>query len=271
MGKKEKIINIILNVTIVITSFLLFIDIVLNFQTTVLRKDYSSFLGYSIFEIKTGSMAGNIEIGDWILVKNTKNVELNDIITFEENDNFITHRVIENYSDVYVTKGDSNNSKDAPIKREQIVGKVVKVLPRFGVFKNVFLNAKVLIPFIIVLLIVVSLFDKKSNEKKINFLGIGKTKKTNDYDINDADSESVKTIKKVFADVGNGDKTISKTVVLSRIDVNMRSQTLNDLKDVFENTLEANKTLEKDTHEECNYDEPIIIGVLDEDNIEELL
>ena len=40
----------------------------------------------------------------------------------------------------YVTKGDANNSKDEPISKEQIVGKVVKIIPGFGIIRKTILN-----------------------------------------------------------------------------------------------------------------------------------
>ena len=43
--------------------------VAINFQTMFLGKAYNNFFGYSFFEVETGSMAGTIEIGDWIVVK----------------------------------------------------------------------------------------------------------------------------------------------------------------------------------------------------------
>ena len=123
-----KIINILLNIFIVIFGILLLISIYNNIQINILKNDYSSFFDYSIFEVQTGSMSGEIESGDWVVVKVTKDIELDDIITFKQGDEFTTHRVIEKYNDTYVTKGDVNNSKDQPITDDDIVGKVVKVL-----------------------------------------------------------------------------------------------------------------------------------------------
>jgi signal peptidase I len=154
----EKILNVVTTIIII----LLFISVVASFQTTFFGKKYNSFFGYSLFEIETASMSGKLEIGDWILVKITDDVKLNDIITFEENGSFITHRIVEQYKDTYVTKGDSNNAKDTPIKKEQVVGKMIKVIPKFGIIKKTFFNPKVLIILIITIVVGSSLFDKTS-------------------------------------------------------------------------------------------------------------
>src|SRR5574344_402147 len=119
----EKILNIALDILIVIFGFILLVSIYNNIQIKILGNSYSSFFGYSTFEVQTGSMADAINPGDWIIVKYAKNVKLNDIITFEKDGDFITHRVVEVYKETYVTMGDANNSKDDAISKNQVVGK----------------------------------------------------------------------------------------------------------------------------------------------------
>jgi len=156
----EKIMNIILNTLIVIFSVLLIITIYNNIQTKILKNSYSSFFGYSMFEVQTGSMADTINIGDLIVVKYAKNINLNDIVTYEHKGEFITHRVIEVYKETYVTKGDFNNAKDDPIAKEQIVGKVIKIFPHFGIFRKTLLNPIVLLALIITIALAMQAFKK---------------------------------------------------------------------------------------------------------------
>lgn len=150
-GIYEKIINIILDILIFIFGIFLIISIYNNVQIKILGNEYSSFFGYSTFEVQTGSMADTINPGDWIVVKVTKNIKLNDIITYSQKGEFITHRVVETYKENYITKGDANNSKDDPINKSQIVGKVVKILPAFGIIRKTFFNPLVLITLIFTL------------------------------------------------------------------------------------------------------------------------
>ena len=170
----EKIVNIILDILIFMFGIILLISIYNNVQIKVLGNEYSSFFGYSMFEVQTGSMADTINPGDWIVVKTTKNIELNDIITYQEKGEFITHRVIENYKDTYVTKGDANNSKDDPINKDKIVGKVEKILPGLGIIRKTFFNPLVLITLIITLYTISYLLRSTSkkdddNNKKFNY------------------------------------------------------------------------------------------------------
>jgi len=150
-GIYEKIVNMILDILIVIFGIFLLISIYNNVQVKILGNEYSSFFGYSTFEVQTGSMADTINPGDWIVVKITKNIKLDDIITYSQKGDFITHRVVETYKDSYITKGDANNSKDDAINKEQIVGKVVKILPGFGIIRKTFFNPLVLITLIFTL------------------------------------------------------------------------------------------------------------------------
>lgn len=163
-GIFKKIINIALDVFIVILGVILLITVYNNIQVKILGHDYASFFGHSVFEVQTGSMGEIIEPGDWIVVKYEKNIKLNDIVTFEHKGEYITHRVIEAYNGTYVTKGDANTAKDAPISKEQIVGKVVKVIPNFGILRKTIFNPIVLIAIIITLFFLNQVFKKTTKE-----------------------------------------------------------------------------------------------------------
>ena len=80
----EKLINIFLNILIFIFGVFLLISIYNNIQINILGNDYSSFFGYSMFEVRTGSMKDAINPGDMIVVKNEPDIKLNDIITYKE-------------------------------------------------------------------------------------------------------------------------------------------------------------------------------------------
>ena len=74
-GIIEKIINILLNVFIFIFAGILLISLYNNLQVKLFGKDYSDFFGYSVFEVQTGSMSPEINAGDWIIVKASKNIK----------------------------------------------------------------------------------------------------------------------------------------------------------------------------------------------------
>ena len=161
-----------MNILIFIFGIILLISIYNNIQVKILGNDYASFFGYSLFEVQTGSMSGTIEAGDWIVVKYNKNIEVDDIITFKQNGEFITHRVIESYNGTYITKGDVNNTEDEPISKEQVVGEVVKVLPGFGIIRSTLFNPFVLIALIITLYLIGLTFKKSNKENKVRKIDV---------------------------------------------------------------------------------------------------
>lgn len=94
--------------------------------------------GYSTLIVATGSMSGTIEAGDMVIIHAQKSYAEEDIITFMPAGATIptTHR-IERVNDdgTFVTKGDANNAEDRyPVTQEMILGEVVGVIPRVGLF-----------------------------------------------------------------------------------------------------------------------------------------
>ncbi|MGN1327532.1 MAG: signal peptidase I [Clostridia bacterium] len=149
----NKILEIILNIIIVLISIVVIIALVYVVQTKVQNKPSANIFGYTAFEVATGSMSGTIEIGDMVIVEITDNIQENDIIVYIQDDNFITHRVIEIKEDTIITKGDANTSRDLPIEKSQIFGKVVKVIPDVGIWKKVLTTPSVLIAIIITIIL----------------------------------------------------------------------------------------------------------------------
>lgn len=129
--------------SILIGTILLF-SIYAWIQVNVMHEQYATIFGYSVFNVVTGSMSGTIEIDDYVIVKNTHNFETNDIITFKYDNVLITHRVREIQGEKIITRGDVNNSDDYAITYDNVIGKVVKILPRAGIWKNVLTKPEVL-------------------------------------------------------------------------------------------------------------------------------
>ena len=157
----KKIGNIFLDILIVIFGLILIITVYNDVQIKVLNKSYADFFGYTTFEVQTGSMSPTINANDLIIVKRGNTPKIRDIITYKKGNDFITHRVVEAYKETYVTKGDANNAKDEAIKKDQIVGTVIKIIPNFGAFRQTLLNPVVLITLIVTVYILSRLFSNK--------------------------------------------------------------------------------------------------------------
>ena len=147
MGLIKKILKILINsLLITIVAFVLFGF----FQLKFLKKNYVDYFGYTFFEVISGSMSPTINVYDLVIVKLDNDVENDDIVTFMDNNIFVTHRIIDYISDENIlTKGDANNTVDKSIKKEDIIGKVVKVIPKFGMLRVVLFDHKVMMSIII--------------------------------------------------------------------------------------------------------------------------
>lgn len=133
---KKKIINtVILSIFIAILSFLVFCAGWLFVDKFINKSPAPSLFGYSQFVIVTDSMSGTIEKGDVIITKKTNDYKVGDIITFiSQGESMpITHRIILIEGDNIFTKGDAVQSADVlPIAKEDVLGKVIKVIPKLG-------------------------------------------------------------------------------------------------------------------------------------------
>ncbi len=228
----EKIINFLLNILIFIFGVILIISIYTGVQTKILGNDYTDFFGYSIFEVQTGSMEDTINAGDWIIVKLTQKVELDDIITYKLDKEYITHRIIEVYNGTYITKGDANNAKDDPIDQSQVVGKVVNILANFGILRKTLFNPGVLITLIITLFLFnMAVKKNKAESEKAK----GETsKEENIYLLFEA---MLKKIKLIF-------KKIKKYIGAHHVKV----QSLEDYKKAHAHDYDKKKTDESDSN-----------------------
>ena len=78
-------------------------------------------------------MMPTFENGDYILIKKQKEYNVGDIITYEVeeqgNKYLVTHRIIEEYENRYITKGDANNTNDEGTIYENVIrGKLFLII-----------------------------------------------------------------------------------------------------------------------------------------------
>lgn len=89
--------------------------------------------GYSTAVVVSGSMSGSIEVNDMVVIRRSDSYQTGDVISFESGSNLVTHRIVERTAEGFITKGDANNTPDRePVIMDQIVGKVVLVIPGIG-------------------------------------------------------------------------------------------------------------------------------------------
>lgn len=153
----------------IVKLFLIFFQFLLIFLICLLAfyflNDKFSFTGeYKSFVVQSGSMEPSIMTGDIIIIQPKEEYFINDTITFiDSGERIVTHRITlvegndkSNFS--YSTKGDANRVGDEDnVNYENVLGKVILVLPRLGFLvsfskTNQGLIVMVLIPVIILAL-----------------------------------------------------------------------------------------------------------------------
>ena len=85
-------------------------------------------------------------------------------------DEIITHRIIEINGEDILTQGDANSGKDKLINKTNVIGKVVKIIPKLGIWINVFTDIKVIIPITItIVLFGLAISSEKSPKENQSF------------------------------------------------------------------------------------------------------
>lgn len=142
---------------------ILFIILALNIMTTKSDKLFE-IIGYRSYTVLSGSMEPKFYPGDIVITKhkNKTDIKINDIVTYRDNDGvIITHRIIEETPEGYITKGDNNNVEDADIlTKENIIGEVKFSIPKIGYVMD-FLSKPMVIAAEMILLAVFILFYYK--------------------------------------------------------------------------------------------------------------
>ena len=130
-----------------------------------LNGDSMDFSDTELLVIPTGSMDGEpqdqairtIPEDSIIMVHDLSEEQKNslkkgDVITFHQNGIYKVHRIVEIKGDgTLVTKGDANQSNDAPIKMSDVNGKVVGVAPNVGKAVSFVRDASVGSPLLIII------------------------------------------------------------------------------------------------------------------------
>lgn len=90
--------------------------------------------------IGSGSMSPSIETGDVIIVSrvNPDDLNIGDVIQYMADGYTVTHRIVDMYETnegkFFITKGDANELPDDPVSEARVIGKVVFVIPKIGLF-----------------------------------------------------------------------------------------------------------------------------------------
>lgn len=152
--------------TILFSVFLMFVELGNS-------DEVPSFFNMDIYIVVSESMAPKINVNDIILVKkgySNDQYKEGNIITYVRADGeLITHR-IDSITKVgllraYITKGDNNEEVDEfPVTYDQIIGRVVLVMPKLGAVVGLLKN-KIFFAICIMFLVLIVIYDRYNRNK----------------------------------------------------------------------------------------------------------
>ena len=182
MKEKSKMIFLkrIFNICISIIFIIIILSVTsLIIQKFIFKEETPNIFGYKILQVMSGSMSGEFETGDTILIKETKNeadLKIGDVITYRIAKNtLITHRIV-NITKIgndlnYTLKGDANNTEDSEkilfssiegiyVRKLNLIGKLINFMQKPYGMVIIFTTPIILIFYIIK--------NEKTKEEKRN-------------------------------------------------------------------------------------------------------
>lgn len=169
----KKVLKAIIDVLTFLVFVILIVIIFAKFKMMIKGEDYFELFGYSVFNVATGSMEPVINQNDIILVKKSKEYNIDDIITFKHKNDYITHRIVNKNGDNLVTRGDANNTNDVEnVPLNDVVGKVIKISSKAGIWHKVLTTPSIIIMVFATLILFDFAFSYKGfkNKKSIKIM-----------------------------------------------------------------------------------------------------
>ena len=156
-----------------VSIFSLVVIIIYNMFLVLLSasagKETTNVFGYSAYIISSDSMKPTLNAGDVIIIKkvNAKNLKKDDIITFKNDSQIVTHRIVSENDCEFITKGDNNNIEDLfVLKSSEILGIKIFKIPLLGKAIK-FISNTFYIFIIIIMLITIYLYNRRKNHKRL--------------------------------------------------------------------------------------------------------
>ena len=88
--------------------------------------------GYGVANVLSGSMEPTFSKGTLLLVKQTDDFQVGDIVVYQSEHELIVHRIVALDSDTVITQGDANNAADPEFSTADIKGVVIGWVPYLG-------------------------------------------------------------------------------------------------------------------------------------------
>ena len=90
--------------------------------------------GVGLSVVLSGSMEPTLSVNDLVVVHAADDYELDDIVVYQSGTDLVIHRIVDIQDEVYILKGDANNTADEPVPLSAIKGKEIFSIPYLGLF-----------------------------------------------------------------------------------------------------------------------------------------
>lgn len=122
--------------------------------------------GYGGAVVLSGSMEPSIKVDELIIVKETPAYEVGDVVVYQNGKMLIVHRIVALDEETVTTRGDANNTDDAPVALSQVKGKVIAHIPHVGALVRLLKTPVATILLIAGAVLTVEIPCRKEKEKK---------------------------------------------------------------------------------------------------------
>lgn len=121
--------------------------------------------GYGAAVVLSGSMEPTFSTGDLILVKESKDFQVDDIVVYQTGSVLVVHRIVQIDGDTAITQGDANNVTDEPIQLTAIKGTVLGHIPCLGTLVRLLKTPAVTFALVAAAIAMVEFSFRKEKEK----------------------------------------------------------------------------------------------------------
>lgn len=98
----------------------------------IVRNRMPTPFGYGAAIVLSGSMEPALRVDDLVIVRETDQAALGDIVVYQSGEVLVVHRVTGFEGDNIITRGDANNVEDAPVPKTAVKGVVAYRVPGGG-------------------------------------------------------------------------------------------------------------------------------------------
>lgn len=166
------LIKTIQGILLALVTLLLIVNVYTIVRRVFYHEEMPTVFGFASAAVVSGSMEPYISIGDVVVVKSADGYAVDDVVMFFEPDagSYTTHRIVEQVGGSFRTRGDNNDSNDPGlVSEENIVGKVVLVIPFAGTLMRYVQNPvglAIIVAVGVAIIFLPDLFGRRRKEEK---------------------------------------------------------------------------------------------------------